>query len=528
MQPCYDLLHEPWVPCLLPSGRVCHLGLAETLQRAPEVVEILDASPLVTAALHRLLLAILHRVFGPASEDRWLALWQSGRWPAGPLAEYLEGWRHRFDLLDPKWPFGQVAGLAEKLRGPVSRLVLPTACRGAATLFDHTTDDRASLPPAEAARQLLAYQAFAPCGGTGVEGGMVACRAAPWFAAAVVLPRGANLFQSLMLALLPYDPAGGRPFPGTAEDCPRWEQPPGAQSGERLPLGYLDYLTWPARQVLLQAEQAPGGAVCITQAAVTAGCDLPAAGAPTDPLLAYGCSRIPGREGCWLPWRFDRHRPWWRDSLYLLSATGSQVQRPAVMDWVAHLADGGLLPPHWRFSISLLGLCSERAKVFSWRHQRQAVPLSYLADEDLCADLARAIQQAESVYQALRASFWLLARLQAGGQPGSQPPQTLTLRRMAAEGPLTESYWAVLELPFRALLADLPGPLAHRSERLGHWSRQCCQAAKETFEACVSRRDSRGGAPAAIVQARCHLAQELAQLAAQNQEECCLVPAPGA
>lgn len=527
MQPCYDLLSEPWAPCLLPSGRVAHLGLAETLHRAPEIVEVLDASPLVTAALHRLLLAILHRVLGPASEDEWLAHWHRGRWPAEPLEEYLGAWRHRFDLLHPKWPFGQVAGLSEKLRGPVSRLVLPTACRGAATLFDHTTDERASLPPAEAARQLLAYQAFAPCGGAGVEGGMVVCRAAPWSAAAVVLPRGDNLFQSLMLALLPYDPAGGRPFPGTGEDRPRWEQSAAQERGERLPLGYLDYLTWPARQVLLQPERSPGGAVLITQAAVTAGCDLASTGAPADPLLAYDCSRIPGREGCWLPWRFDRYRPWWRDSLYLLSAATSQVQRPAVMDWVAHLADGGLLPPHWRFSVSLLGLCGERAKVFSWRHQRQVVPLSYLVDEDLCADLARAMQQAEGVYQAFRAALWLLARTQAGGQ-GHQPPQTHTLRRRAAGGPLTQSYWTTLELPFRVMLANLPGSLAHRSEQLSHWSRQCCQAAGEAFEACVPHRGTSAGASAAIVQARRQLAQDLRQLAAQIQEECCLVPASGA
>ncbi|MBU0608857.1 MAG: type I-E CRISPR-associated protein Cse1/CasA, partial [Armatimonadetes bacterium] len=87
----FNLLHEPWIPVLLSAadsagpGGQRQMGLAEVLIRAHEIREIADPSPLVTVALHRLLLAVLHRVFAPTDERAWEQLWRAGRLPEAPL-----------------------------------------------------------------------------------------------------------------------------------------------------------------------------------------------------------------------------------------------------------------------------------------------------------------------------------------------------------------------------------------------------------------------------------------------------------
>ncbi|MGQ9689203.1 MAG: type I-E CRISPR-associated protein Cse1/CasA [Desulfobaccales bacterium] len=65
MQPRFNLLDEPWIPCIWHDNRVIHLGLLETLVRARDIREVFHTSSRVVTALHRLLLAILQRNFGP-------------------------------------------------------------------------------------------------------------------------------------------------------------------------------------------------------------------------------------------------------------------------------------------------------------------------------------------------------------------------------------------------------------------------------------------------------------------------------
>jgi CRISPR system Cascade subunit CasA len=111
----FDLVEEPWLPCETPAGERIELGIRTVLHRAHELAALHDESPLVTAVLHRLLLAILDRALQPKTRDDWLALWRAERLPAAEIDAYLEKWKERFDLFHPKRPFMQVAGLEEKL-----------------------------------------------------------------------------------------------------------------------------------------------------------------------------------------------------------------------------------------------------------------------------------------------------------------------------------------------------------------------------------------------------------------------------
>lgn len=61
------------------DGTARELSLREALGSAATIREIGDPSPPVTIALHRLLLAILHRSLrGPDSPDTWAEMWNDG------------------------------------------------------------------------------------------------------------------------------------------------------------------------------------------------------------------------------------------------------------------------------------------------------------------------------------------------------------------------------------------------------------------------------------------------------------------
>jgi CRISPR system Cascade subunit CasA len=76
---------------------------------------------------------------------------------------------------------------------------------------------------AQAARALLVHQTFTP-GGLLRRFGVPSAKGAPLAGAAAFLPTGENLFQTLLLNLVPYSSTEAR------EDAPVWEAPPFAPS----------------------------------------------------------------------------------------------------------------------------------------------------------------------------------------------------------------------------------------------------------------------------------------------------------
>ncbi|MEW6211862.1 MAG: type I-E CRISPR-associated protein Cse1/CasA, partial [Acidobacteriota bacterium] len=101
----FNLIDEKWIPCVMTSGEYMEMGIKDVLTKAHLVRELFDPSPLVTAALHRLLLAILHRIFGPPDFNTWKALWKQREWDGETLTEYLQKWHRRFYLFDEEHPF---------------------------------------------------------------------------------------------------------------------------------------------------------------------------------------------------------------------------------------------------------------------------------------------------------------------------------------------------------------------------------------------------------------------------------------
>lgn len=477
--PSFDLTEASWLPCERPSGEPVELGLGEALSSAHELRALADPSPLVTASLHRLLLAILHRCFGPRDLAEWKRLYRAGRFDRRVVEDYLARWRGRFDLLDAERPFYQVAGLPYRA-APAAELVAERSNYGAPVeLFEHRpSGDDGMLAIGAAARALVAAQAFRP-------GGLVAraageppsATAAPLNAAALVLILGRTLFETLMLNQLVYDPGSGQPIPGQPDDRPAWELEAPAHSGRRVARGWCDLLTWQSRRITL--VPAPDGAG-VARVIVAGGWDLDVAeGTAVDPMVAY--RRDPKRG--FVAVRIDDERAAWRDADALVRASDADAaRRPRTVDQLAsrELADD--LPHARRFELALLGLRGDRAKILLTRHETLPVSPAVLADPVRGESIRDGLVRAEEAATSLRRSLWVAARHSLA--PAGREPDSKDVRALIEASGGMRLYWSRLRAPFYRFL---DGIIAGTPTALDHLCTATRQVAQQAFDAAVTR-----------------------------------------
>jgi len=470
------------------GGQTKELSLSETIARASQIREIVDSSPLVTAALHRLVLAVLHRCLdGPRSDDDWRQLWARQHFDRSVVNRYLQKWRRRFDLFDAHLPFYQTAGLDVSKAGPVSKLTHELSAGNNPILFDHSIDaDPQPLTPAEAARYLVALHAFAVGGLVSFQKGEERHRsadAAPLAKGAVILLTGVNLFQTLMLNMVNVDGRSSMPFEfDPARDRPAWERQASVTPAERHPDGYLDLLTWQSRRVLLVPER-DGGSVVVRKVIVMKGYQFPD-GADLhgkETMVAFQKREKAQRgDDPWPPVGFGRERALWRDSLALLQKSTGKRQRPRTVDELAYRDLGRQQP----VTLCAFGISSDRAKVFLWRHERLPLPTAYVRDDELLAKLGEALKLAEVGAERLRSAVRVMAEraLSPAGNPDKKRLREL-VDSLAAE----RLYWARLDVPFRRLMADLPDAWSRDEEHitLCKWATAVRGAARNAFEAAA-------------------------------------------
>lgn len=491
----FNLVDEPWIPSVTLGGRREELGLQDTLVRAHDILEIHDPSPLVTASLHRLLLAVLHRVFGPEVVADWQKLWQEGHFEPLAIEGYFKKWHSRFYLFDEKNAFYQVCQFTSKSkRVKVNDLVHEYARGNNPTLFDHTTDDTClPLLPSEAARKLIAYHFFS-LGGLSGLGRDVAFPDAPLAKHIFFLVRGSNLFETLMLNLVKYDKS--EPVPIMHQDSPIWEQVASLRSSD-IPQGYLDYLTWQTRLLRL-VSGASGGSVFVGEVDMAQGYRLLKDIPFFDPALFYR------KEKAWQPLRFLEYKALWRESSALFGA----IQRLrdnhfGLLHWLWQLVDSNVIPQSRVYYLEAFGLCAKQAKVNFWRHERMPMPLDYLANQDLVNDLTVALEHAESVAAVLSKAVWTLA--------GDLVRENDKVSRNQIAGHLKPSqvFWSRLERPFYETMESIP---KEPERALSQWDKTLRQAAWHAFEASTCSLDHSARTLKALEDARRSLAGGLAKV----------------
>lgn len=507
MKYSFNLIYEPWIPCLDRSGQVHELGILNALVQAHELRGLEGELSLGTAALYRLLLAVLQRVFGPEDRAGWGELWNKRHWEREAIAGYLSEWERRFDLFDEMHPFYQTT---EDRVEPRSIALLPPGM-AAGAFYNHQVDNSEyALAPAQAARWLVASQTFGLSGICNPQKKLFFTQA-PGAGGVVFLVEGNNLFETLALNLLVYNhnaPEGG--LTKTEGDRPAWEMDDPFQPERKIPIGYLDYLTWQNRRTRLIPENCQG-ATCVAFHVATPGLRLD--NSIRDPQMHYFADAKFGLR----PLQFSERRALWRDSTSLFQVRQQEEKPgnrpPLAIGQIARLIlDGKILQTSFRFRNLALGMASKQAKVEFYHQERIPLPLAYLADDRLVAGLEQALQLAEQtrakLYSACRRLAELMLASQADLQGGRQPASA-DIHSLMAHWGYERLYWGQLEIPFYTLIQDIPEDLEGSSLR---WHAAIQSAAREALSDAERLAGNSPQALKASVQARSFLGKGLKDL----------------
>ena len=492
----FNLIDEQWIPCLACEGERVELGLRDTLVQAHELREVLGDTPLETASLHRLLLAVLHRVFGPKSTRAWKSLWGREQFDRGMLDEYLHQPKihQRFDLFDPAKPFYQ-SFYPRKDKTSMISLLLHTASGNNATLFDHSTKAVGlTLAPAQAARALITSHLF---GLGGLSGLPKKFTDAPGAKGTLFFARSRNLFETLILNMVQYEEDKPLPTPD-ANDLPAWEMEDPFVPARSQPKGYLDYLTWHNRRIWLYPEEIEGRIV-VRDMHWAPGLRLDAD--DTDPMKHYFVDKRGGAR----PLCFTSERALWRDSSVLFQLGGVN-KPPKVVQWLARLAQSPVLALNTaqRYQLMALGIAKSRARLDFLRSESLPLPIDFLKHPEHVGELSRALEVAESCASAIReASFvlaWLVlypttnaesfetpakinSKIKAGGREQSRDEEAKRTYKLSKSWGVERYYWSDLEIHFHRLIQDLS---ESPEQALQTWRDQVRRAVTSAFNQAES------------------------------------------
>ncbi len=429
----FNLIDEKWIPVRFPNGTLDELGIRDTLLRSKEIAAIEDPSPLVVAALHRFLLAVLYRALeGPTDIDQAKAFFKTGL-PDDKIEAYLEKWRDRFWLFDEQYPFGQIPTFEPKVWRAWTVLAAEHNADNAKVLFDHVdVETPGTISEAAATRWMLATQTFSvSCG----KSELSHTGTAPSATAAMALLLGHDLQDTLLLSLVPQN----REI--AANDHPLWERSPESLASlkeglERTVSGLADRYTWRIRSIRLNADDTCRiGKLAFASGVGNASVDQ------IDPMHGY---RIDEKRGK-LPIQF-RDRGFWRDFDSLLPDESHLA--PQVIEHATALTR--LTRERFPRSVIVLGQANNKAKIEYWRMERFALPESLAGDHFIRTEIRQFLADAEDAQKSL----WLACRSFARDllSRGEREPFGKDVSRFVEQMPLNAWYWSTLESRFHEIL----------------------------------------------------------------------------
>ena len=475
MSHSFNLIDQPWIPCITNEGKFVEVSLRGLLARAHELREISCETPIMSASILPLTLAILHRAFGPEDYDEWEMLWQAGKFDMERLEAYFEEWYDRFDLFHPERPFYQAKDnqVEEK-----SLIYLIHSIGNTATLFTHANEESGiQLSAAEAVRQLMAAQYFHTAGLNWVKGKRAPFTDSPFARGVIFWGRGSTLFETLLLNLFQYP--DDAIMPNTERDMPCWEMDdPFAL--RQAPYGYLDYLTWQSNRIRLIPE-AESEQTVVREMTMIPGLRL----GPDvqSPQKRYVQKKKKGEyTGEYSFLYFNSNKAIWRDYHSLLKRDSQVVKPPAAIEWLADLAQEGPLEENYPIRLMSAGMLADQAKPIFYRREVMPLPLHLLRNAEYVADIEAMLGQAEDIAGRLRNALNTLAEhvLQRGaeGRPDSNDRKNLVKQWNAQE-----RFWIELEPHFWPFIDEL---VKDRDRALDQWQDDLKGLALESLEHAIS------------------------------------------
>lgn len=481
----YNLLEEKWIDCVDEQGVNRTFGLSDLILEAHHIRSLAGEFPIINTSILFMLEALLTSAFtkqGVALDDGsvWVDLFNVGRFEEGPFLDYVQAWRHRFNLFDDKQPFFQTSIPEEKegqFTGTAMKL-MPHYTGGtggnSATLFDHhTSEEGIELTPKQAAQFLLPAHYYG-------AGGRIMGR--DYFSDAFTANglafflQGANLFETLMLNLLPYPDV--QDVKSGPADGPIWERETpyeingraGVKDGKDtfyLPFGLMDLLTWPGRKIQLIRDE--DGLVRTIR--MRSGLKIKQ---NYFPWFAYN------RKGNFI--RAREGRMMWRDYDVLLqfrrmNKLDDLNRSPQAVDWLnENLED----LDERVFTIYGAGMAKDagKQKVHFYAESNFPLPTALLENNDRIIEIGYCLEQAEVIRKKLYgATATLATQILAftSDQSEGHQPDKKDVGNLVDHLNAESVYWEALEPGFYNLILRLPHD---HEESLRHWEEAVQSAAR--------------------------------------------------
>lgn len=384
MSASFNVLDQAWIPVVTADGREEQLGIRETLARAHELREISSASPLEEYSLYRFLGLFLMDALRPESETDIEDLLDAGRFDETAIEDYIALCRSEgvsFDLFDEERPFLQ-SRYDPAIDGepkPVTVLDFTRANGNNHTHFDHAPKDAALFAPDTAARLLLTMYLFCTAAAQGYPSGV---NASPPYYGVI---QGNNLFESLVLTLLPCDSIG------IQFDSPPvlWRRTaPVVPKQEIGKTSWLHGMLFPTRRIhLVPNEDGTVSSVYLCQ-----GENFVNKPSWRDPYVTY---RV-GKDG-FFPMRPSADRAIWRNLSDIVNIPGGQASQLLTLYRNLQYCD--------TVNLTLYGVETSQASYLGIYRHSFSFPLA-LTEKGNTVDMLRfCIQTSETLANALRKAF---------------------------------------------------------------------------------------------------------------------------
>jgi CRISPR system Cascade subunit CasA len=493
----FNLLDSAWIPILKSDGLNAEVGIKDALLHAHEYRQVSANLPHSHTAIYRLLLAVLHRVFGPSSLDEWKSLYNQQRFKPELLEDYFDQWHDRFDLFSPDHPFYQNRHPQVQVKS-INTLLFLTSGGDVTTLFDHSMDDHpVRLTAAQAGLALITAQSFG-LGGLANPQLNLFYTDAPCARGINIFILGKNLFETLLLNLVVYDQHS--PIEQRGADLPAWEVDDPYLPARSIPNGYLDFLTWQNRKIMLFPTQLEDGLVVVDQMTTAPGLTL--SSEQRNPIHQY---RVDEKTGAKIL-RFTEGRALWRDSTALLDLSAKDQFHPAAINLTHQLTIDGFFPRR-KLRLAANGMCTDpgKQKVFFYRGEQFDFSNEILRDRYLVDQLNIALTKANDCRNQLWGSLRTMAGLflaPESDQKNAKSPDPKEMDQLFAHWEAEAQYWNNLEIPFYQFIESLSD---EPEEALKNWEKCLHKAALAALDQTAASLGKSARAFKAAAKARLHL-----------------------
>lgn len=484
----FSLLTKPWIPVVFnQSLEYKEISLQDLFLHWDELKTVQAANPPRTIAMWRWLIAFTQwSIQGPATVNDWAELWKNqelGR----QIIERLETVSHRFDLLHPKYPFGQCPDVlheaTEKNLSPAAKLLLQDNDTG--LLWTHYSQWKpASLSYAEASQELLRLLCC-DLGGTKSDSDKKNRSARPGFCVMrrTVIPTGKTIKETVLLNLYQYDPSNDIPSRFTSTDLPLWERDT-IQRKSRSICGLLDYLTFPSRRILLTNNSSEITGIYI-----------------------YNGEQSTDRvEYVWELWQafqdgqslqLDVNKASWRDAEALLHPTTETSKKPRIFEWLMDCQETTNLVPN-PLQVQVMGFAHEdkkQGKPWQWIHDTMTISQIYLDSEEAYYALVRGLKYAEEVGKLFSSKTYapVADALKLSKPKGKKDNDwTRFIRNISS---ISSSYWSALDAEFERFMSDLvkdeeideeDGDITYGLKAIPEWKEKLKEIATDFYEQSLS------------------------------------------